>query len=347
MQNLPVETLIQVFRLACTDGGYTGCSLSQTSRAVRDASQSVRFSSVALSINGHRLESFLTAYQTLSVAESGARAKIVHLFLEDHREDENKQMISEEREGSGDDDAPNCSQALKLLHLVADDLESLALPSKLMSPDIQLGHRAFTSLRALVVNVSRDFYWTALEASVIPVLFPVLTHVYMRMAPASFAVGPFFHWNGHAPGTTHLRLSYCPLLGTALEDIRLLLGTPSYPHKMGRRPVPVHPPPTTREWPSLSHIAIQPLSDPSLSGMPYGNSGLIYWNFRSELSWMAEWANRENVVDVQVLKPITAKRASTEARARVRQAWERLVSSGVDSDWLTLGESEEDEGLEE
>ncbi|RDX47065.1 hypothetical protein OH76DRAFT_1406229 [Lentinus brumalis] len=69
MQKLPVENLHQIFRLACTDGGYTGCSLSQTSRAVRATSQTTRFYSIALSIGFSRIESFITLYQKLCILE--------------------------------------------------------------------------------------------------------------------------------------------------------------------------------------------------------------------------------------------------------------------------------------
>ncbi|KAH9854442.1 hypothetical protein C2E23DRAFT_818711, partial [Lenzites betulinus] len=33
VDTLPLETLEHIFELACVDGGYTGCSLSLTSRA--------------------------------------------------------------------------------------------------------------------------------------------------------------------------------------------------------------------------------------------------------------------------------------------------------------------------
>ena len=78
-----------------------------------------------------------------------------------------------------------------------------------------------------------------------------------------------------------------------------------------------------------------------------GTAGVFYWNLRSELSWKAEWATRQGGVDVRVIEAVRAERAAVEARARVRRAWERLVSCGVDSDWLTWGESEEDEGSHE
>ncbi|RPD53984.1 hypothetical protein L227DRAFT_616546 [Lentinus tigrinus ALCF2SS1-6] len=244
-------------------------------------------------------------------------------------------------------DTQSYSQAVRLLHLVADDLESLVLPSTLMSPQtshiLGFGARPFPSLRTLVINVPRDLGRPALESSAASLLFPLLTHLHIVMASDSSSVGPVSDRHRHAPHTTHLRISYCPLLGNALEDVRLLLGTPSYPHKMGRRPVPVHPPPSTREWPTLRPIAIQPLPSPHIKSAHCGNVELSYWNLRSALSWMADWAKKEDVVDALVLKPVRAKRASVDGRARVRQAWERLITSGVDSDWFTFGDSEEDE----
>ncbi|RDX55922.1 hypothetical protein OH76DRAFT_1337593, partial [Lentinus brumalis] len=44
--HLPTEVLEQIFLQACTDGGYTGCSLSAVSRRIRAVSHTVRFHSI-------------------------------------------------------------------------------------------------------------------------------------------------------------------------------------------------------------------------------------------------------------------------------------------------------------
>ncbi len=133
--------------------------------------------------------------------------------------------------------------------------------------------------------------------------------------------------------------------------MRHLLGTPTYPYRMGRRSPPARPPPAMRSWPSVRHVAIQPVPDPDILGLPCGNMGRIYWGLRSELSWMVEWTNTEAVFEsARVLEPRPSRfcssptrisRSSPEWRVDVRAAWERVVTYGADSDWLTLGEEDE------
>ena len=48
MDRCPPEVLLKIVQEACTDGGYTGCSLSLVSRYTRDAIQPARYQSVAL-----------------------------------------------------------------------------------------------------------------------------------------------------------------------------------------------------------------------------------------------------------------------------------------------------------
>ncbi|KAI0371054.1 hypothetical protein BV20DRAFT_1051825 [Pilatotrama ljubarskyi] len=76
MEALPTETLQSIFELACTDGGYTGCSLSCVSKRVRAAASTIRFQSVSLVVNSHRrrLQSFVALYQRES---GGGQAKII------------------------------------------------------------------------------------------------------------------------------------------------------------------------------------------------------------------------------------------------------------------------------
>ncbi|KZT69921.1 hypothetical protein DAEQUDRAFT_725890 [Daedalea quercina L-15889] len=48
MDRCPTEIWIRIFTLACTDGGFTGRSLSCTSKYIRDASRSVKLQSIAV-----------------------------------------------------------------------------------------------------------------------------------------------------------------------------------------------------------------------------------------------------------------------------------------------------------
>lgn len=62
--HLPTEVLEQIFLQACTDGGYTGCSLSAVSRRIRAVSHTVRFHSISLlSGSPDRLRLFIGCYR--------------------------------------------------------------------------------------------------------------------------------------------------------------------------------------------------------------------------------------------------------------------------------------------
>ncbi len=335
MQKLPVENLHQIFRLACTDGGFTGCSLSQTSRAVRATSRIARFHSIALSIGFSRIESFIILYQKLRILEDGTRTKVTHLHLEDEEEG-NMGFVAD------DSQASSYPQAIRLLHLVANDLVSLALQSMLLlsSPacDVHLTDRPFPSLTVLIANATSDNF--VLATSAVPPLFPAVTHLHIVMSPRSLARASFSGWGTHAPRATHLRISFCPLVGTTLERLRILLGTPTWP----RRALPARPPPAVRTCPSVRHVAIQPVAVRYLESVLRGTMGRFYWSLRSELSWMVEWANQEGVFEsARILepKPDGFTRFSSEWRIAVRESWERVVIAGVDIDWLTLGEEDE------
>ncbi|KAI0365674.1 hypothetical protein BV20DRAFT_953959, partial [Pilatotrama ljubarskyi] len=78
---LPVETLQHIFELACTDGGYTGCSLSLVSTQVRAVSNAARFHSVSLIANPRRLKSFVSLYQRTSDRVQGNKPLLRHLHV--------------------------------------------------------------------------------------------------------------------------------------------------------------------------------------------------------------------------------------------------------------------------
>ncbi|TBU28774.1 hypothetical protein BD311DRAFT_722011 [Dichomitus squalens] len=48
MEDLPVELLQPICLYSCTDGGFTGSSLSLVSRHFQDISRTVRFHSIGL-----------------------------------------------------------------------------------------------------------------------------------------------------------------------------------------------------------------------------------------------------------------------------------------------------------
>ena len=63
MDRLAFEILDKIYTLACTDGGYTGCSLSLVSHSVRCASRTARFHSISLTSGlSRQLSQFLRCF---------------------------------------------------------------------------------------------------------------------------------------------------------------------------------------------------------------------------------------------------------------------------------------------
>ncbi|KAI0356285.1 hypothetical protein OH77DRAFT_1423910 [Trametes cingulata] len=82
MDSLPVETWQHIFELACTDGGYTGCSLSAVSKRIRAMSASTRFHSVYLVANPRRLPLFAALYQReCERGQGGCKPLLRHLYV--------------------------------------------------------------------------------------------------------------------------------------------------------------------------------------------------------------------------------------------------------------------------
>ncbi|KAI0633760.1 hypothetical protein C8Q77DRAFT_1073530 [Trametes polyzona] len=81
MDTLPLEILQNIFELACTDGGLTGCSLSLTSRAIREAARMARFHSVSLVAYPVRLSSFVELYARECDPALGDIPRVAHLHL--------------------------------------------------------------------------------------------------------------------------------------------------------------------------------------------------------------------------------------------------------------------------
>ncbi|OSD01361.1 hypothetical protein PYCCODRAFT_1436592 [Trametes coccinea BRFM310] len=87
MENLPLDLLRRIFELACTDGGYTGNSLSLTSKAIRKASRATRFHSIFLNAGPRRLRSFLDLYERECDASFEDKPRIRHLYASFHVSD--------------------------------------------------------------------------------------------------------------------------------------------------------------------------------------------------------------------------------------------------------------------
>ncbi|KZT04440.1 uncharacterized protein LAESUDRAFT_294420 [Laetiporus sulphureus 93-53] len=76
MEDCPAEIWARIFSLACTDGGYTGQSLSQVSRYFHQTSRPIQLQSISLSGVGQM-------YEFLNVLQSRPRELqiVLHLFI--------------------------------------------------------------------------------------------------------------------------------------------------------------------------------------------------------------------------------------------------------------------------
>ncbi|KAI0350451.1 hypothetical protein OH77DRAFT_1524846 [Trametes cingulata] len=85
LEDLPLELIHEIFLLACTDGGRTGCSLSLVSKAVRALSRAARFNTLSFTAGSlWQITRFLDVLEdTLDTAkrEGTPRPRVRHLCV--------------------------------------------------------------------------------------------------------------------------------------------------------------------------------------------------------------------------------------------------------------------------
>ncbi|KDQ59610.1 hypothetical protein JAAARDRAFT_56619 [Jaapia argillacea MUCL 33604] len=79
--DLPQELWDEIFTFACTDGGFTGCSLSLVSQYIRNVSEPTRLHSIFLRTSIHRLSNMEVLVQMLERRQPG-HFHTRHLFVE-------------------------------------------------------------------------------------------------------------------------------------------------------------------------------------------------------------------------------------------------------------------------
>ncbi|KAI0744899.1 hypothetical protein C8Q76DRAFT_701623 [Earliella scabrosa] len=337
MDQLPVEVLHLIFEFASTDGGYTACSLSLTSKAVKAIAQTTSFHSVALVVERRCLDTFLASYKTRCSLPEHPRLKVAHLHL--RRKRERPYVVNDLALGEDDEDErfPSyVSAARELFRLcAADDLQSLVIPYLGMYDlPLELFNRPFASLRELtLLGHGLTHIYLAANTPLSP-LFPALTHLHI-VAPRVYNFS-FKPWIAHAPRVTHLRCSCFPLFGEPLKELPAVLGTPPYPYKGGRRHATVGPAPAQRSYPSLRDVIIQPEKWPR-PGWGWPRTA-AFMQFSQTLDWIAARAQTAEL-RVHVLAPYAR---APEWEERARSDWERRVFDGLCGDWLTDEDAEEE-----
>ncbi|KAI9064140.1 hypothetical protein FKP32DRAFT_1591551 [Trametes sanguinea] len=216
----PLEILQHIFELACTDGGFTGCSLACTSKAVRAAARATRFHSVIIDASPQRLQTFLalhTRQRSTSPPESdGSRVRHLHITLPcvPHAA-----LL-----------APCFDHTRRLLQAVADDLYTLVIrdyprPLAIPMPTFPIIDRPFPVLQELTV-VPLSTPSILADKDVVGPLFPVATHLHLIPSNCTHRALSISSWLSHAPRSSHLRVpnidySYPQKV---IQDLRAVLG---------------------------------------------------------------------------------------------------------------------------
>ena len=235
MESLPNELILEISKLACTDGGFTGSSLSRTSKRVRTVSRSTRFQTVAIFGTAKQLSSFLSCFKKESGIASdvphGYRLVVEHLFVAaaDGGEDRSdwrcggddpewRARVEQESQKYREDLAA-------LFRLVAGDLQTLCF----VQP---YGLFRFTDWHFSTAQgpegfpILRELHLYGKSPFVCPVNHPGgsfsrLTHLHITSLARDGAKNlDLVEWAGYAPHVTHLCVSQIPWKITLeLDDI--------------------------------------------------------------------------------------------------------------------------------
>ncbi|EJF62244.1 hypothetical protein BD309DRAFT_971066 [Dichomitus squalens] len=297
MERLAVELLEQIFLLACTDGGFTGCSLSLVSKHIRAVSRSSRFYSVALlSKSPKQVARFYDAFIKERDAARHTLPKIRHLCLASairevtpllelppFRNDDDllhiKQLLRQAEESKEQLRAEMDAEmrqyhadVSKLIQLVAPDVYSLSLIHCHRSgkPELrfeeQIEFRGFPKLRELtIVGDHPKFVLSEDAARDGAALYPQLEHLHLALVSlTAYQSLDVLSWTSDAPQLTHMRISninYWPR--TVLDALKKAFAT----KEMSRR---------------LLQVVMQPHSPPPMGG-PCGTPHFVYDNFKQQL----------------------------------------------------------------
>ncbi|KAI0758223.1 hypothetical protein C8Q74DRAFT_307655 [Fomes fomentarius] len=340
IQDLAVELLERIFSYACSDGGYTGRSLSLVSRLVREVVQSIRFRSVALA-GCTQIQSFLVCLEKERLRAHSLPA-VYHLFLSTWADGQEVVMV---RNGHASQrNHPHCyqpatfavtsqwcawmtlqeamdkkfSQLLpRLLQMVAADLRTLSIVHSWEFGAIQLPP-TFPSLRDLTFCGPPPNFpgWCTEVLAPPPPCFPSLQHLHLVRWKVSIVF-----WVYHAPKTNYLRLSDLSSSANMLaSELQCTLGLldPTTPR-------------STRRF--LRHVRLQ-------TCLPQGTCGKvtdIEWH--SSFIWQLK--KMQTCTDVQ-LELMQARRYRDGYWAeRIKNDWLRNIVRGPG--WWSGGEEQEDE----
>ena len=352
MDCVPLETLQQIFQLACIDGGYTGGSLALTSKFIHRAAESTRFYSIAVAAETERLTALVTLYRRQCSNAAGIRPRTAHLYLSIDEPKEDELDESEDEDLASPPRSSTVSArfvAIKqLLNLVTDDLQSLVITKGFFTAVRSLFDRPLPAVRSLTLVRHADpskLIPPGSESTVLP-LFPALTHLHVVAQEAS-ALQPFLPgWIAHAPHVTHLRVSESAhsRMYKLLDELRAALGTPARRRFAAGIAVATESPPAARQptYPSLVCVVVEP--DPLPVKGACGTGRMAYGARRMELSMIAMQA-KEGGVEMCVPRPCAW--TEKEWDEAIRTEWLKRIGGEPGRDWFSTANEEDSEDEDE
>ncbi|TBU54425.1 hypothetical protein BD310DRAFT_886176 [Dichomitus squalens] len=335
MEKLATETLQQIFEHACTDGGYTGCSLSLTSTSIRKVARPVRFFSVALILWTHSVNAFLALYKKECSVASGTRPKLAHLCLSDIREDSSIDDDPESWEVITPDHSDVLTATRHLLALVGDGLKSLVIDRAFVYPGNTLANRQFPSLRELtclgychpsLLDVPRGVY----------PLFPALKRLHVVVGEELRNKPLIPQWATHAPHLTHLRISARHLSDIFLDEISEIVEAAS-DSRHDPLDTTVDASSAGRTFPRLARVVVQPGPRPVKGACRTSRS-----EFSSMLSELYEFADDATQAGLEMFALSPCKWSKRQWNEEIHTEWVKTIGGEDGRDWFSDEESEDE-----
>ncbi|KAI0650401.1 hypothetical protein C8Q79DRAFT_1006673 [Trametes meyenii] len=351
---IPTEIWQDILSEACTDGGFTGRSLSLTSRFFYSQSLSSRYRSLVFE-SLQRLEGFLKALRNHT---DGYRPIIEHLYISFYDEPIKtprgfyvtyNRMSEEQRQKK--DESVRAEKAHWNARFCAawSDLFSVAGPSLRTLCVVEDGVAPLTVEFPCDLPRLEELTWmgrfTGFDGVARPTLFPALRRVHCLSLS-----GDPLPWVVTCTSLTHLRISSVGARNGHLhKELAAAVGVPDavwlyHYHDededdavRARREVP--PPPT---HPRLRHIVIHGIAP--APGPGNGYFGMHWRHVHHEVKRLARYCE-EHLDGVQVVVMEGAREKEGQWRERLRQEWLDRMRGGRGC-WVEAEEEEEEDSIE-
>ncbi|KAI1795088.1 hypothetical protein LXA43DRAFT_993427 [Ganoderma leucocontextum] len=255
MESLAVELLEGIFTLACTDGGYTGCSLSLVSKNIREASRGARFHSVSLMESSlcqmNEFSACFRAERKRALAK-GSTPRVRHLCVAGSRDEQNRFRSKREEQappriGSGGMSSSPCwmyaagttrmdvgpdqqlafdDAVAEILTAVSQDLHTLSVchgwatyAKHFRMPTVD--GVTFPALEDLtLVGMEWNFRTNHGMFGPPTAALPNLARLHISDVGASGRYIDLAHWSARAPRLTHLRLTNMGPYADAFSQVK-------------------------------------------------------------------------------------------------------------------------------